>query len=150
MDRSFFQSETRAFLSLPEIRERLPFEEPFLQRTALTAFFGRENEIAQVRAFLSSNGWSDRRPVSRVSIFGPQLGSEHSLCQAGRTDVFGAGLRARRNEEVQSDMKHQIARERLSKQCRIFEHSGNFCLNDAGRDPSKQTKRGAGCLRPVQ
>lgn len=55
VDRSFFQNETRALLSLPEIRERLPFEEPFLQRSALTAFFGRENEIALVRAFLSSN-----------------------------------------------------------------------------------------------
>ena len=55
VDRSFFQNEPRAFLSLPEIRERLPFEEPFLQRSALAAFFGRENEIAQVRDFLLSD-----------------------------------------------------------------------------------------------
>src|SRR5229473_7513489 len=55
VDRSFFQNETRAFLSLPEIRERIPTEEPFLQRAALGAFHGRENEIEQVRAFLSSS-----------------------------------------------------------------------------------------------
>src|SRR5262249_8921730 len=52
VDRSFFGNETRAFLSLPEIRERLPFEEPFMQRPALASFFGRENEMAQVRDFL--------------------------------------------------------------------------------------------------
>jgi AAA ATPase domain len=55
VDRAFFQNETRAFLSLPEIRERLPLEEPFLQRTALAGFFGRENEIGQVRDFLLSD-----------------------------------------------------------------------------------------------
>ena len=55
VDRSFFQNETRAFLSIPEIHERLPSEEPFLQRTVLTAFFGRENERAQIRDFLLSD-----------------------------------------------------------------------------------------------
>jgi hypothetical protein len=55
VDRSFFRNETRVFLSLPEIRERLPRDEPFLQRTALAAFFGREHELARVRTFLSSN-----------------------------------------------------------------------------------------------
>lgn len=55
VDRSYFQNEMRVFLSLPEIRECLPRDEPFLQRTTLATFFGRENEIAQVRAFLLSD-----------------------------------------------------------------------------------------------
>jgi hypothetical protein len=55
VDRSFFQNETRVFLSLPELREYLPSQDPFLQRPALTAFFGRTNEIAQVRDFLMSD-----------------------------------------------------------------------------------------------
>lgn len=55
VDRSFFQNETRALLTLPEIRDRLPLEQPFLQRNAPTAFFGRENETEQVRDFLASN-----------------------------------------------------------------------------------------------
>jgi hypothetical protein len=52
VDRAFFQNQTRTFLSLPEIRERLPSEETYLQRSILAAFFGRENEIALVRDFL--------------------------------------------------------------------------------------------------
>ena len=55
VDRSFFQNETRVFLSLPEIYEQLPSKEPFLQRTALPGFFGREHEIARVRDFLLSD-----------------------------------------------------------------------------------------------
>ncbi|MEW6742178.1 MAG: ATP-binding protein [Planctomycetota bacterium] len=54
VDRAFFQNETRAFLSLQEVRERLPLEQPFLQRASSTRFLGRENEIGQVRDFLAS------------------------------------------------------------------------------------------------
>jgi hypothetical protein len=52
--RSFFENETRAFLSIPEVRDRLPLEEPFLQRPELGGFFGRADEIGHVRAFLES------------------------------------------------------------------------------------------------
>jgi hypothetical protein len=54
VDRAFFENETRAFLSLPELRERLPTQEPFLQRPALGEFFGREVETVQFRDFLAS------------------------------------------------------------------------------------------------
>ncbi|MBL0692507.1 ATP-binding protein, partial [Comamonas sp. JC664] len=52
--RSFFENETRAFLSVPELLERLPEQEPFLRRTELGGFFGRESEIGELRAFLTS------------------------------------------------------------------------------------------------
>ncbi|RYD66550.1 MAG: ATP-binding protein [Verrucomicrobiaceae bacterium] len=52
--RSFFENETRAFLSIPEIRDRLPLDEPFLQRPVLGEFFGRGAEISRVRDFLAS------------------------------------------------------------------------------------------------
>lgn len=52
--RSFFEQENRAFLSIPEIRERLPDQEPFLQRAELGRFFGREIELRQIKAFLAS------------------------------------------------------------------------------------------------
>jgi len=55
VDRSFFENETRALLSLPEAKERCRVEETFLRRTPLTAFFGRESDMAQVRKFLSSS-----------------------------------------------------------------------------------------------
>jgi hypothetical protein len=52
--RAFFENETRAFLSLPELRERLPLDEPFLRRDDLGAFVGREPEMTIVREFLAS------------------------------------------------------------------------------------------------
>jgi hypothetical protein len=42
VSRSFFGGEARTFLSLPEYRERLPADEPFLERSAATEFQGRE------------------------------------------------------------------------------------------------------------
>jgi hypothetical protein len=59
VDRSFFQSEIRALLTLPEIRERLPLEEPFLQRDAPTRFFGREEDLKQIHDFLTSDALFD-------------------------------------------------------------------------------------------
>ena len=55
VNRSFFESETRVFLALPEIRERLLEDEPFLQRTELGHFFGREDDLALISEFLSSS-----------------------------------------------------------------------------------------------
>ena len=53
--RSFFVNETRTFLSLPEARERLPDQEPFLRRDDLGPFCGREVEISKIRDFLASS-----------------------------------------------------------------------------------------------
>ncbi|WP_395838832.1 hypothetical protein [Cystobacter fuscus] len=52
--RSFFENETRAFLSLPEVKERLPHQEPFLRREELGPFCGRELEFSKIREFLAS------------------------------------------------------------------------------------------------
>ncbi len=53
--RSFFENETRVFLSLPEIKERLPIDEPFLRRKELAPFCGRNHEKAKIREFLASD-----------------------------------------------------------------------------------------------
>lgn len=53
--RSFFENETRVFLSIPEVKERLPDHEPFLRRDELGPFCGRKNEKATIREFLSSS-----------------------------------------------------------------------------------------------
>lgn len=53
--RSFFENETRVFLSVPEARERLPNQEPFLRRDELGPFCGRGAELATIRAFLASS-----------------------------------------------------------------------------------------------
>jgi hypothetical protein len=53
--RSFFGSQTRAFLTLPEVREMLLKDEPFLQRDTPTNFVGRTAELEAVRSFLSSD-----------------------------------------------------------------------------------------------
>lgn len=53
--RSFFENETRVFLSLPEIKEWLPLDEPFLRRDELAPFCGRNDEKAKIRAFLASD-----------------------------------------------------------------------------------------------
>lgn len=53
--RSFFENETRALLTLAEVRDRLPAQEPFLQRASLGAFYGREADVSVVRAFLASD-----------------------------------------------------------------------------------------------
>ncbi|MCU0691190.1 MAG: ATP-binding protein, partial [Polyangiaceae bacterium] len=53
--RSFFENETRVFLSIPEVRERLPGQEPFLRRGELGPFCGRTAEKTAIREFLLSN-----------------------------------------------------------------------------------------------
>jgi hypothetical protein len=53
--RSFFENETRVFLSVPEVRERMPTREPFLVRAALGAFCGRDAELAEIGQFLNSD-----------------------------------------------------------------------------------------------
>ena len=54
VDRAFFQNETRVFLSLPEAREKVQAEEPFLRRPYGT-FVGRAVERQQLEDFLSSD-----------------------------------------------------------------------------------------------
>jgi hypothetical protein len=53
--RSFFENEPRVFLSIAEIRESLPDEEPFLRRGRLGRFRGRDEELNRVQQFLDSN-----------------------------------------------------------------------------------------------
>lgn len=53
--RSFFGHETRVFLSIPELKDRLPDLEPFLRRGKLGPFCGRTAEKTTIREFLSSN-----------------------------------------------------------------------------------------------
>ncbi|MBX3260540.1 MAG: hypothetical protein KF782_12670 [Labilithrix sp.] len=55
--RSFFENEMRVFLSLPEVKERLPIDEPFLRRDKLGSFCGRQNEKAKFRKFLASDNF---------------------------------------------------------------------------------------------
>ncbi len=55
VERSFFQNEVRVFLTLPEVRERFRMQSPFLQYGVDTGFFGRENELAEIHRFLSSD-----------------------------------------------------------------------------------------------
>lgn len=55
--RSFFENEMRVFLSLPEVKERLPIDEPFLRRDKLGPFCGRQNEKAKFRKFLASDNF---------------------------------------------------------------------------------------------
>ena len=54
-DRAYFQNETRVFLSLPEVREILPNQEPFLRRDTLGTFVGRDTEFRILRSFLESD-----------------------------------------------------------------------------------------------
>lgn len=53
--RSFFENETRVVLSIPEVKERLPAQEPFLRRDELGPFCGRTVEKTAIRGFLTSN-----------------------------------------------------------------------------------------------
>lgn len=53
--RSFFENETRVFLSIPEAKERLLNNEPFLRRNELGTFCGRTDEKATIRRFLASD-----------------------------------------------------------------------------------------------
>lgn len=53
--RSFFENETRVFLSLPEVKDRLPAQEPFLRRNELGPFCGRAAEKTVLREFLASD-----------------------------------------------------------------------------------------------
>jgi len=54
VDRSYFQNMTRVFLSLPEVRDKLPAHEPFLRRDKLNNFVGRGAEIHNIHSFLKS------------------------------------------------------------------------------------------------
>lgn len=54
IDRSYFKNEKRIFLSIPEIAELLPGQEPFLHRNELGPFCGRAEEKAAIREFLAS------------------------------------------------------------------------------------------------
>lgn len=53
--RSYFENESRVFLSLPEVVERLPSQEPFLRRDELGPFCGRMREKAEIIEFLASS-----------------------------------------------------------------------------------------------
>jgi hypothetical protein len=55
VDRAYFQNMTRALLSLPEVKQMLPTQEPFLRRDTLGTFVGRGDEIASIRSFLNSS-----------------------------------------------------------------------------------------------
>lgn len=55
IDRAYFQNTTRVFLSLPEVKERLPDQEPFLRRTTLGTFVGRTAEVQAIRSFLGTD-----------------------------------------------------------------------------------------------
>jgi hypothetical protein len=53
--RSYFDNETRVFLSVPEINERLPGQEPFLRREELGPFCGRVAEKKAISEFLAAD-----------------------------------------------------------------------------------------------
>lgn len=55
IQQAFFEGENRVFLSIPEVRAELPPDQHFLERGALNAFLGREDELASIRAFLRSD-----------------------------------------------------------------------------------------------
>lgn len=54
VNRSFFGNEPRVFLAIPEVRERLPAEEPFLPRASASSFIGRTAEVEQIRQFIEA------------------------------------------------------------------------------------------------
>jgi hypothetical protein len=53
--RSFFENETRVLLSIPEVRERLPGQEPFLRREEVGPFCGRTDQKETIHKFLASD-----------------------------------------------------------------------------------------------
>ena len=55
VDRFFFGNQTRAFLTLPEARERIASQETVLKRATPTPFVGRGEELDQVARFMSSD-----------------------------------------------------------------------------------------------
>jgi hypothetical protein len=55
LTRWYFDNATRGFLSIPEVRERLPGQEPFLRREELGPFCGRTAKKATIREFLASD-----------------------------------------------------------------------------------------------
>lgn len=50
--RAYFENETRAFLSVPEMRERVHAQELFLRRDDVGEIFGRTGEVDAARTFL--------------------------------------------------------------------------------------------------
>ena len=55
IDRPFFQNETRVFLTLPEAREQVASQEPFLKRSSPMPLVGRRDELHQVDRFMLSD-----------------------------------------------------------------------------------------------
>lgn len=53
--RAYFENETRAFLSVPEMRERVHAQEPFLRRDDVGDIFGRTAEVDAARTFLGES-----------------------------------------------------------------------------------------------
>ncbi len=51
---SYFGDTTRTVLTLPEVREKLPQSEPYLQRAEIGKCFGREIEVEKITDFLST------------------------------------------------------------------------------------------------
>lgn len=52
VDRSFFENETRVFLSPPEARLQVADDDPFIRRADLAPYVGRQSELAELDAFL--------------------------------------------------------------------------------------------------
>ncbi|OQA88369.1 MAG: hypothetical protein BWY28_01583 [bacterium ADurb.Bin236] len=55
IERSYFQNQTRVFLTLPEARERFEYYTPFLSRATNAELIGRDTELDNFDAFLSSD-----------------------------------------------------------------------------------------------
>lgn len=53
--RAYFENKTRAFSSVPEMRERVHALEPFLRRNDIGEIFGRTTEVGEARKFLTGN-----------------------------------------------------------------------------------------------
>lgn len=53
VDRSYFQNETRVFLSLPEAEEQFIKDSPFLPRAGIAKLQGRDAELKKIDNFLS-------------------------------------------------------------------------------------------------
>ena len=77
VDRAYFQNQTRVFLSLPEVNEALPQQEPFLRRNPLGTFVGRDAEIKHVQEFLNAEH-------SFLVVYGPGgIGKTRTVLEAG-------------------------------------------------------------------
>ena len=83
VDRAYFQNQTRVFLSLPEVNEFLPQEEPFLRRNTLGTFVGRDAEIKHAQEFLNAEH-------SFLVVYGPGgIGKTRTVLEAGERAADG-------------------------------------------------------------